>query len=201
MSQIFDWPVALRPATVEWGLVVPQLLGRSSFDGSVQAQMMGAPRWVFSISTGARTRAEAAAWEAHVLRLRGMVNRVRCWDWRREAPLGPATGTPVVRLAGTGASLATEGWTPGVTGILQAGSYLGINGELKLLTETISSDALGRATVQIEPPLRAQAPAGAPLILAKPTATFVLVTDRPSMRQEGALARGASYSFEEDLRP
>lgn len=201
MATVFDWPDALRPASVEWALITPQLVGRSAFDGTAQADTLGAPRWAFTITTGAMRRDEAPEWEAHILRLRGMVNRVRCWDWRREAPIGVATGAPVVRVAGLGASLAVEGWTPSVGGILRAGSWMGINGELKLLTESIDSDALGRATIKFEPPLRASVAVGTPLILAKPTAKFMLTTERPSMSQQGARAPGATYSFEEDFAP
>lgn len=197
MATIIDWPDALRPASVEWGLVVPQRMGRSSFDGSAQAQTMGAPRWVFTITTGVMTLAEMPQWEAFIRRLRGMVNRTRVWDWRRETPLGPAGGAPVVRVAAAGASLETEGWTPSVGGILLAGSYLGINGELKTLSQTIASDASGRATITFEPPLRGTAPAAGAITLTKPKALFVLTSERPTFAQQGARATGATLSFEE----
>jgi hypothetical protein len=199
--QTFDWPDSLRPASVDFGLIVPQLIGRSTFDGSAYADTMGAPRWAVTITTGPRKLSEMPAWEALIDRLRGGVNRVRLWDWRREAPLGVATGTPTVRVAGTGASLQLEGWTAGVAGILLAGSYFRVNGELKKLMVSMDSDGSGRCTAQFEPPLRAQAPAGAPLLLAKPTATFVMTSDPPRWGQEGARAKPVTLSFEEDLRP
>ena len=199
--QTFNWPDNLRPASVDWSLIVPQSIGRSVFDSSDQAQTIGAPRWAFTITTGVRKLSEVPEWEALIHKLRGKVNRVRCWDWRREAPLGVATGAPMVRLLATGASLTSEGWTPNTAGILKAGSYFSVNGELKLLTATVNSDASGRATLSFEPPLRASAPAGAPLLLVKPTAAFVLMTDRPGMAQEGGKASGATHSFEEDVRP
>ncbi|MFN3303039.1 MAG: hypothetical protein ACK44A_04890 [Roseateles sp.] len=197
----FDWPDALRPASVEWQLIVPQLQGRSVFDGSSYAETMGAPRWAFSVTTGPRKLSEVPAWEAFFDRLRGGVNRVRAWDWRREAPLGVATGAPVVRVAGSGASLQLEGWTAGVTGILLAGSWFRVNGELKRLSVSMNSDGFGRSTAQFEPPLRAVAPAGAPLLLVKPTATFVMTSEPPKWRQDGARVGGVQMSFEEDLRP
>lgn len=196
-----EWPEALRPASVEWGLIVPQLQGRSAFDGSSYAETMGAPRWAFMVSLGARKLSEIPAWESFIDRLRGSVNRVRVWDWRREAPLGVATGAPVVRVAGTGTSLQLEGWTAGVAGILLAGSYFKVNGELKRLSVSVDSDGAGRCTVQFEPPLRAQAPVGAPLTLVKPTATFVMTSPPPKWRQDGARVGSVQMSFEEDLRP
>lgn len=197
MALIFDWPTALRPASVEWGLITPQMLGRSAFDASVQAQTMGAPRWAFTITTGVLRHDEVPLWEALIDQLDGAVNRVRAWDWRREAPLGPATGTPTVRVSAAGVSLATEGWTPGVTGILRAGSWVGVNGELKRLSVTADSDGSGRATLVVRPPLRAAPPVGATVSLVKPTAVFVMTTQRPSMPQQGARSTGLTLAFEE----
>lgn len=196
-----DWPAALRPASVEFGLIVPQLMARSSFDGSTSADTMGAPRWTFSITIGSRKLSEMPAWEAHIDRLRGRINRTTAWDWRREAPLGVATGTPTVRVAGTGSSLELQGWTANTIGILQAGSYFQVNGELKKLTVTMSSDNNGRCIAQFEPPLRAQAPVDAPLTLIKPTAKFILTSDPPLWGQVGAKVKDLTFTFEEDLRP
>lgn len=201
MADIIDWPDALRPASVDWGLFFPQAEGRSAFDGSVQAATIGAPRWFFTVTTGPMRAVEVPEWEAFIGRLRGKVNRARAWDWRREAPLGVATGSPNVRVAGTGSSLALQGWTPNVNGILKAGSYMGINGELKRLSVTLDSDSLGRCTAFFEPPLRSTVAVAEPVILVKPTAKFVLTSERPSFSQTGARHPGATFTFEEDLAP
>lgn len=198
MALIIDWPVALRPASVDWGMVHSQYLGRSTFDNSVQAQTLGAPRWAFTITTGVLRHDEVPAWEALIDQLDGQVNRVRCWDWRREAPLGPATGaSPRVRATSTGVTLLTQGWAANVPDILRAGSYIGVNGELKRLVANASSDAIGYATLLVRPPLRAAAPPDAALQLVKPTALFVMTTQRPSMPQQGARSTGWTLSFEE----
>ena len=201
MPDIIDWPTALRPGTVDWPVpVVPQRGGRSAFDGSVQAQLLGAPRWTFEVSTGVMKLDEAPQWEALVQRLRGRVNRVRAWDWRREQPLTKAPGalgSPTVRVDATGNTVQTQGWTPSITGILLAGSRFSVNGELKSLSVDADSDSSGRATLSFEPPLRATAPAGGALVLVKPTALFILTTDKPSSAQQGARMLGMSLAFEE----
>lgn len=201
MADIIDWPEALRPATVDWGLFFPQVEGRSAFDGSVQAASIGAPRWFFTATTGVMKAAEVPEWEAFIGRLRGKVNRARVWDWRREEPIGVATGTPTVRVAGTGSSLALQGWTANVTSILKAGSYMGINGELKRLSVTVDSDSNGRTTVLFEPPLRSTVAVSTAVELVKPTAKFVMTSERPSFSQTGARHAGATFTFEEDLAP
>lgn len=198
MPTTFDWPASLRPASVEWGLVVPQFVGRSAFDASTQAQTMGAPRWACTITSGVMRHDEVPEWEALIDLLDGAVNRVRLWDWRREAPLGVATGTPIVRVSALGVSLQTEGWTANTPGILRAGSWVGVGGELKRLAVTANSDSLGRATLVLRPPLRAAPSVGAALTLVKPTAKFVLTTQRPSVPQQGARSPGLTLAFEED---
>lgn len=198
----FDWPAALRPESVEWiGPIVPQALARSTFDGSAQSQILGAPRWAFTMTSGVLRHDQVPAWEAFIQRLRGQINRVRAWDWRREAPLGPATGTPVVAVSALGASVATQGWAASLAPVLRAGSWVGINGELKRLSLDANSNGAGQATLEFEPPLRAAPPVGTPLVLVKPTAKFYLTTERPSMPQKGAKATGWTLSFEEDLAP
>lgn len=199
MPSIIDWPTALRPATVEWSLITPQWMGRSVLDGTVQAAPLGPPRWAFTITMGVLRRSEATQWEAFIFRLRGMANRTRAWDWRREAPLGPAPGTPVLAAAATGDTCSISGWTPS-TFIMAAGSWMGINGELKMLMNDLTSNGSGQATAVFEPPLRATAPSGGAVVLVKPTATFVMTSERSSFTQEGGRApRGGTLTFEESF--
>lgn len=198
-ATVNNWPDALRPAGVDWGLFVPKMIGRSAFDGSVQSTTLGPPRWFFTIDTGPLRRVELPQWEALIDLLHDGNQRLRVWDWRREAPLGVATGTPLVRVAATGTTLQTKGWTANVTGILLAGTYFSVNGELKRLVADASSNASGHATLFFRPPLRAQAAVDLPLTLVKPTAVFMLTDDRVSFAQQGARFPGRSLSFMEDL--
>jgi len=201
MALILEWPDVLRPRSVEWGLIHSQAAARSTFDSSAQAVTLGAARWTCTITTGVLRHDEVPEWEALIDQLDGMINRIRLWDWRRELPIGPATGAPVVRVSALGVSLQTEGWTPNVTGIIRAGSYLSVNSELKRLSATADSDALGRATLVLRPPLRFAPPVGTVLYVIKPKAKFLLTTTRPSMPQEGARSTGWTLTFEEDLTP
>lgn len=197
---ITDWPDALRPHAVDWGLFVPQMAGRSAFDGSAQATTIASPRWFFSVDTGALRRAELPLWEAFIDRLQAGTHRTRVWDWRREAPLGVATGTPLVRVAAGmgGHTLETKGWTPSTAGILLAGSYFKVNGELKRLSVDADSDASGFATLTFKPPRRVAVAVDQPLTLAKPTAVFQLVDERTSFAQQGARFPARSFNFMED---
>jgi hypothetical protein len=197
MPNIYDWPVALRPESVDFALVVPQVGNRSVTDPSLQTLGISFPRWRVTMSTGAMSASEAPKWEAFINRLRGRIHRARFWDWRREAPLGVGTGSPTVRLTASGDTVALQGFTVSTTGILLAGSWLGINGELKQLSADINSDSLGRATASFEPPLRATAPAGGAVVLVKPTALFVLDTESPGWEQSGSRYPAKTLAFSE----
>jgi hypothetical protein len=173
------------------------MLGRSAFNGAVQAITMGAPRWQFTIETGAMRASETPQWEAFITRLGGKVHRARCWDWRRESPLGPGGASPTLQGNATGITATVQGLTANQNPVLRAGSYLGINGELKRLSVDAVSNGSGVATVTFEPPLRATAPGGSAVVLTRPTALFILVNDRFSFSQRGARHTGGSLSFEE----
>lgn len=201
MAEIFDWPTELRPQGVEWRLTRSQVFGVSAFDGSAQASPLGAPRWAFTIDTGRLHLHEVPLWEALIDRLDGGVNRVRCWDWRREAPLGVATGVPLVRVSAAGKTLATKGWTPSTAGILLRGSYVGVNGELNRTVLDATSDGAGWATLTLARPLRAAPAVDVALVLVKPVAKFYCTTTDTAFRQDGARPSGQSYTFEEDLAP
>jgi hypothetical protein len=85
---------------------------------------------------------------------------------------------PYVYGAGqTGTQLVVWGWQESITGILKAGDFFSVNGELKMITQDANTDALGRTTLHFEPPLRSAPPDLAQLDLDAPTGTFMLTED------------------------
>ena len=106
--------------------------------------------------------------------------------------------TAVAAQPQAGAALYTGGWTPNTAGILKAGDYLGVNGELKLLTLDAASDPWGNALLTFEPPLRASPPDGAALSFSQPTAVFRLADDDQDTIPIRAPVRGSvTLTFEE----
>jgi hypothetical protein len=109
-----------------------------------------------------------------------------------------ATTTTALTELQTGASLRSGGWTPATAGILKAGDYLGVNGELKLLTTDAASDAFGNALLTFEPPLRASPPDASALTISQPTAVFRLLDDDQDTVQIQPPLRGSvTLTFEE----
>jgi len=175
------WPTLSRSAPPElvWGLRSNTQTFESPLSGAVQTLEMPGARWVVSFSMPSLNSADAATLRAFLVRLRGEAGRFYLHNMAQARPRGVATGTPLVNGAGqTGTSLATDGWTPSQAGILKAGDFIGVGGELKMVVQDCDSDATGAATIVFEPPLRASPADNAALVTNKPTAIFKLDESR-----------------------
>lgn len=187
------FPASIRPVSADWQLVFNTRSFPSPLSGDTQTRETPGARWACALSFEHLRRDEVAAIEAFVVRLRGAAGRFTLWNHARENPRGVATGAPVVDgAANSGGTLATRGWTASVTGILLAGDLIGVNGELKQVVTDANSDATGKATLTIEPPLRATPADGAAITKVKPTATFRLLDDN----QGGSRYRRALTSLQ-----
>lgn len=98
----------------------------------------------------------------------------------------PTFGTPRTRGTGacvdgagqSGSSLKTWNWQPSQNGVLKTGDYVAYDTPqgrtLHLVTSDVNSDATGRATLPLEPPLRASPNDNAPLILQNASCLMAL---------------------------
>lgn len=169
------------PASVDWALVGNTQAFASPLSGAVQTLELPSPRWRFAMEFRNLLEPDAALLQAFLVQLRGRSGRFYMHNMARSAPRGVATGTPLVNgAAQTGNTLATDGWPPSTTGILKAGDFFGVNGELKMLVADASSNVSGQATLTFEPPLRASPADNAAITTSQPTATFML--DEDAMR-------------------
>jgi len=174
------WPTLARklPAQFDWQLVSNTQTFQSPLSGAVQTVEMPGARWAAQFTLSSLDAADAAAWRTFAVQLRGQSGRFALWNMARPTPRGVATGTPVVSGAGqTGNTLATSGWTPSTTGILKAGDFIGVNGELKMVVADATSDGAGLATLTLEPPLRSSPANLAAITTNKPTAVFKMDDD------------------------
>ncbi|MEJ1353086.1 MAG: hypothetical protein RPU13_13835 [Candidatus Sedimenticola sp. (ex Thyasira tokunagai)] len=194
------WPTSLRPSEVEWRLVSNSSTFTSPFSGATKTQERPGARWMATLVYDQWRRHEIQAMEAFVVALRGSAGRFYLWNHARETPLGSAAGVPLVKGANqVGAGLETKDWTPDQAGLLLAGDYIGVNGELKMVVADADSDAGGNATLVIEPPLRNSPLDNAPITITRPTAKFMLVDDEQAgFRYQGPLG-GFSIDVMEDI--
>ncbi len=169
---------SIIPSSVEWSLISNTQSFRSPMDGSVQTLENAGSRWRALLRFKNLSDSDGRTLLAFMVALRGEAGRFTLYDHSHPNPAGIATGSPLVNGASqTGGTLITDGWTNSVTGILKAGDYIGVNGELKMVTSDVDSDVTGKVTLTIEPPLRSSPADNAVITTVKPTTNFRLVDD------------------------
>lgn len=77
----------------------------------------------------------------------------------------------------TGASLAVDGFPASSAGLLRAGDWVEVGGELKRLTADLNTDGTGAGTMLFEPPLRNSPADNAPVVCRSPMTRFLLSDD------------------------
>ncbi len=152
-----------------------------------------------------RNQITAGQWEAFFLALRGASGTFYMGDPSRSAPLGIATGTPV--LNGTQAAgsktLSVKGWTASTANILRAGDWVGLlSGTTyrlhKILTNA-SSNGSGVAILDIFPRLREIHYDSESIVLTNPVGTWRLANNVRSWDIDEALFYGFSFDAIEAL--
>ena len=142
-----------------------------------QVQRFDGQLWRADIKLRLMPRATAAPWTAFLLAMGGRYGTVLVGDPNAAAPLGAATGTPLVDGASqSGGTLSTKGWSASVTGILKAGDYIqlgsGAATRLHQVIEDAMSDSGGLASLTLWPDLRESPADGAAIVTASPKGTF-----------------------------
>lgn len=149
----------------------------SPFSLKQQVQRFGGQLWSAEIKLPSMPRAVAAPWMALLLSMNGREGTVLLGNPYAAAPLGVATGTPLVDGASqAGGSLATRGWSASVTGILKAGDYIqlgsGAATRLHQVIEDADSDAGGLASLTLWPDLRDSPADGTAIVIQSPKGAF-----------------------------
>lgn len=161
--------------------------------------------WLLDLSLPPMKRDKAEAWITFLVSLRGQVSTFHLGDPAVSAPQGAATGTPLVHGAQNAASktLATKGWTHGVTGILKAGDYIqvGTGTEQRLYKVLIDadSDSSGFATLDIFPRLREGVSDNQAITLSNCKGTFRLQDNQRTWSIDEALVYGIDFKAKEAL--
>lgn len=172
----------------------------SPFTGAQQAYAWPG-RWLEAdVVYPPMTRAEGEALVAALVSLNGREGTFHLGDPSGAVPRGLATGTPLVNGANAVRSktLATKGWTAGVTGILKAGDWVqagsGTTRRLYKNLKDVNSDGSGLATLDIFPSLREALADGAALTVTSCQGTFRLAVNVTEWDIDEAVHYGLSFS-------
>ncbi len=183
---------------------------KSPFTLSRQDEKHQGAQWQIEQSYPRMFRAEAAEWQAFLLRMQGRFGTCLIGDPDAETPRGTATGTPLVDSAGSPSinlardtTLFTKGWTAGITGIMLKGDYLqlgsGLTAELYMAVEDANSDGSGLAALEIEPPLRSDHSTDEAIVVNSAKGLFKLVANDDGWDANAVSRYGFSIGFEESL--
>ena len=168
------------PRDVEWGVLWNTQVHASPLTQAVRTVELPGARWQVVFKFGSLEEADAALLQAHLMKLRGRVNRSLIMPWQRSQPRGTIAGTPLVAGASqTGSTLAIDGCTAGTT--LKTGDFFmvgsGTDAELKMVTADATANGSGAMSVTFEPPLRAAPADNAAITTTNPTGRFMLASD------------------------
>lgn len=188
------YPSTPKPQGMSWRLVMPTQTNVSDWTGRRQTVASGRGWWEAQITFPPIVGSTSInAWRSFIAKARGAAN-----DF--QVPVDPvaqsaATATPLVNGAGQlGRTLNTDGW-PTSTTVLQAGQYVTINNQLLQLTENVTSNGSGVATLTFEPPIRVSPSDNAAIEFKNPYCLMYLV-EEPTLSVEA----GYVYSLSLNLR-
>jgi hypothetical protein len=189
------------PTQASFGLAANTQSFESPLNKSVQTNELPGARWSASWTYNNLTGKDARILKAWLAKLRGQAGRFACFDYTHWHPSGKAREGGTVHGAGqTGAEISLH-WTiltltidnslltadmtdlgcsavhETYTDWLLPGDYIGINGELKMVTDFVAMSTGGTVAVAFEPPLRSIPADGAIVTVIRPTCTMKLVDD------------------------
>lgn len=167
----------------------------SEFTGQVQAQQWpGADMLQGTMTLPVLLQANADAWIAFLMELRGMANAFQIGDPLKAIPAGTGAGTPTANGAQAAGSqtLAITGFTG--TGALLPGDYVQIGYRLYRVLEQQDS---GTASVGIWPSLREALAGGETVIVTNTKGLFRLATNKRSWSADVTRLSQISFKIQE----
>ena len=148
--------------TCQFGLMTNDQVFTSRFTGAAQVEELDGAKWFFSISLPPMNHEQAAAWKAFLVQLRGRVNSFYAFDPDYEILGSNASPSGEMRIDGagqTGTAINIKAAAVS-TSIFAEGDFISFETsrglEMKMITQAVTSDASGNATLNFEPPLRGE---------------------------------------------
>ena len=205
VSYPLTMPTSPAPRSTRFALRNVVGMAQSPFTLSTQVQAFQGQQWQVEVALPRMSRAQAATWQAFILKCRGKYGTFYMGDWDAETPRGVATGTPTANFAGSPPVNAagdrifyTTGWTGITVNILLEGDYIqigsGASQTLHMVVNDASSDSNGDLTLDIELALRADIATGTTVITASTKGRFRLAANDIGWDSDYAIRYGFSFA-------
>lgn len=182
----------IKPDSATWSITYNSKAFTSDLNNATQTAELPGAQWKANLTFTNRDGDDARKLRAFLVSLKGISGRFYLTP-EDAAPRGTAAGSGLVNGASqAGSSLVTDGWIAGQPLLLAAGDYFEVNGELKMITADVASDASGNATLSFDPPLRQSPADNAQIITVNPACTMKLTGNDQS---QWALTSPAFYAI------
>jgi hypothetical protein len=153
----------------------------SEFTKQMQAQeWVGGDFITCTLTLPPLTAAQAGAWKAFMMQLRGIRNAFQLGDPKAKTPQGSARGVPLVNGAHVAGAqvLNLKGWNASQGRTLLPYDALQIGYRLHYVLDTMAADGSGDMAVPIWPSLREAVADGTAVVLNHPKALFRLAKNQ-----------------------
>ncbi|MGY4817960.1 hypothetical protein ACVNP3_18685 [Pseudomonas chlororaphis subsp. piscium] len=188
------WPASLRPSEMTWGIVNNSRAFTSTLSNAQQIVGYPGAYWQCTLTFGLLERRQERELSAFLGRLDGMFGTFNLPAFTRTR--ADNVGSLVVVTGNAQArSMLISGATPSAP-IFAMGDYITVAGEMFEVTDTVSSNAQGQATVPLNKRIRKALTAGAAIEYRNPYSEMRMTSDTWSMSVRPVVANG-SYQFRE----
>lgn len=171
---------AIIPTRVTWGLKSITESFTSPINGTTQTNGRPGARWKVTLEFENIEPAQSAALDGWLAGMDGMTNRTNLYPHHR-----PGTGLNAnVNGAGqVGTVLNLSGVA--ANRVFNAGDYFSVNGEFKMVTQTVQATSGGLVALPFSPMLRASPTSGSSVVFTQPTALMMLAQDEYGITSKG----------------
>jgi hypothetical protein len=192
-------------ASVEFSTADSVSIVTSPFTGQTQAQQWpGADSWSGTMTFPPLTQTQADVAISFLMQCRGMAIPFLYGDPAKRVPRGSAfsgTSAPIADTSFTmvagGQVLHTTGWFNAQTGLLLAGDYIQIGYRLHRVLDSVTSNSIGQAPINIWPSLREPPTTGEAIVFTNPVGLFRLATNKRTWSADADHITKLSFSIME----
>ncbi|KWT12072.1 MULTISPECIES: hypothetical protein [Pseudomonas syringae group] len=188
------WPASLRPSEMSWGIVNNGRAFTSSLSNAQQIVGYPGAYWQCTLTFGLLTRAQERELSSFLGKLDGMFGTFNLPDFTRYRKVSVGALSVVSGFA-QARSMIIAG-APASSPVFSTGDYITIAGEMFEVTDPVSSNAQGQATVLLNKRIRKTLTPGAAVEYLNPYSEMRMTSDTWSMTRRPVVANG-SYSFRE----
>lgn len=184
----------LYPTDMSMSLEWNNQVFTSPYNGKEQFTERSGERWIFKFEYKDMEEEQARVLAAFLNSMKGVIGRFYAKDFSFHTNRGRISGTPVVDGSDNYGSVCKIANAPSNRTLFERGDYVKIGSRLHMLTEKITSDSAGKATLVFQPPMLSVPVANSNIVYDDFTVICRLKDNNQGMRDSADVVN--SFSFE-----